>query len=108
MKLPSYWIIPAQRKIEKDITLRINNLIKRVCESFSLSEKELMSKRRFREFVTARNVAMYILHKHYGVTSTKAGAILNKDHCTALHACKSISGFMEYDESFRNKVKHLI
>ena len=108
MKLPSYWIIPAQRKIEKDITIRINSLIKRVCKSFSLSEKKLMSKRRFREYVTARNVTMYILHKHYGVTSTRAGAIFNKDHSTAIYACKSIAGFMEYDEAFRNKVKYLI
>ena len=108
MKVPNYWIIPAQKRVEKDINIRINSLIKRVCESFSLSEKELMSKRRFREYVTARNVTMYILHKHYGVTSTRAGEIFNKDHCTTLHACKSISGFMEYDEAFRNKVKYLI
>ncbi len=108
MKRASYWFAPAMERTKVDLNTKIQMLINRVCESFNVSEKELMSKRRFRPFVEARNVCMYILHKHYNLSSTAAGKIFNKDHCTVLYACKSIEGFMQFDEEFKNKVKYLI
>lgn len=107
MKLPSYWFMPIDERTEKDLTKRIDNLIKRICESFNVSKKELMSKRRFRPFVDARNVGMYILHKHYNLSSTAVGKVFGKDHSTVLHACKSIEGFIEFDKELKQKINYL-
>jgi chromosomal replication initiation ATPase DnaA len=107
MRLPSYWLMPIDERTEKDLTKRIDNLIKRICESFNVSKKELMSKRRFRPFVDARNVGMYILHKHYNLSSTAAGKVFGKDHSTVLHACKSIEGFIEFDKELKQKINYL-
>lgn len=108
MKLPSYWIIPTQTRTEKDLTKRINSLIKRVCESFEVSKKELLSKRRLRYIVLPRQVLMYILRKEYGLTFERIATMLNKNHATVLHSVNTIDNLMSYDNDLKNKVKYLV
>ena len=108
MKLPSYWIIPATTTIEKDLTKRVNNLTKRVCESYYISEKELMSNRRLRYIVLPRQVVMYILRKEYNMTFERIAKLFNKTHATVISSVNVIENMMTYDEELRNKVNYLL
>jgi chromosomal replication initiator protein len=104
----NYWIKAGIGKTHSDRKTKTINLIKRVCELYEISEKELKSKRRFREFVEARQICHYIMHKIYGITCSKTGEEFKKSHDTVLHSCKNIAGIMEYNKEFRNQVNNLI
>ena len=104
----NYWTFPATERLEKDLNTKIENLLKRICESYQISELEIKSNRRLAYIVEPRKIAMYILHKQYNIPCVKVGNIFKKDHATVLHACRSISGFAEFDREFRNKVNNLV
>lgn len=103
----NYWAIAGVERTHSDMKTKVSSLIKRVCESYEISEKELKSKRRFRELVEARQICQYVMHKVYGIPSAKTGLEFGKDHATVLYSCQSIAGYMEYDKDFRNKVNNI-
>ena len=103
----NYFTIPGVERTHSDIKTRVSSLIKRVCESYEISEKELKSKRRFRELVEARQICQYVMHKVYGITCSKTGDEFGKAHDTVLYSCTTIAGIMEYDKDFRNKVNNI-
>jgi len=87
---------------------RQNNLIIKVCELYGITLESLSSKTRIRNVVEARFVLFYILHKIQGLTSPEVGKLFNKNHATVLHGCTTISGFIEFDKKFEEKVSKLI
>ena len=104
----NYWCMPATNREEVDKTTKVNRLIKRVCEAFEVSNKELKGKRNLRHIVEPRKVAMYIMREHYKITIMEVGNCFNRHHSTVLASCKSIEGFMQFDRDFKNKVNNLI
>tara|TARA_R110002096_G_scaffold210537_2_gene397874 strand:+ start:1122 stop:1448 length:327 start_codon:yes stop_codon:yes gene_type:complete len=107
MKIPNYWIIPSTTRAEKDLTTKINNLIKRVCESYEISDKELMSKRRLAYIVRPRQIIMYILRNDHKMTLERIATLFNKNHATIIHSVKSIENMISYDKDLKNKVNYL-
>ena len=108
MKRASYWFTPAMERQKVDLKTKIQMLIKRVCESFEVSEKELLSKRRLRYIVLPRQVFMYILRVEYKLTLERIATLLDKNHATVLHSVRTIDGLMSYDKDLKNKIKYLV
>ena len=108
MKRASYWFTPATVRTQIDLETRIDSLIKRVCESYEISEKEIMLKRNLAYIVRPRQVVMYILRKEYNMTFERIATMFNKNHATIIHSVNSIENMMSYDKEFKNKVKYLI
>ncbi len=104
----NYWIVPSGIDKDKESTYKTEMLINRVCSIYNITKKDIKANVRFREIVEARKIVMYILHKHYKMSSTATGKIFKKDHSTVLHACKSVLGLMEFDKEFNNRVNSLI
>lgn len=66
------------------------------------------TKSRKREYVHARQVAMYLICKYSTATLEKVGAqFAGKDHATVLHARKVVNNLMDTDKSIRSQVKDL-
>ena len=108
MKRASYWFTPATERTQVDLETRIESLIKRVCESYEISETEIMLKRNLAYIVRPRQVVMYILRKEYNMTFERIATMFNKNHATIIHSVNSIENMMSYDKEFKNKVKYLI
>ena len=108
MKNRNYWCFPATERAEKKLSIKIDDLLKRICSEYEISLKEIKGKRSLKHIVEPRKIAMFILHKEYKVTQIETGKMFNRGHPTVIHACKSIAGFMEFDKEFRNKVNNLI
>ena len=103
----SYWIKCGIEKTHSDKKTKTINLIKRVCELYEISEKELKSKRRFHDLVEARQICHYIMRKIYGITCVRTGLEFGKDHSTVLYSCRNIENIMSYDKVFKNLVNNL-
>ena len=104
----NYWGIVGVERNQITPEERKNNLILDVCGMYDITLENLTSKTRLRRVVEARFILFYILHKVQNRTSIEVGKMFNKDHATVLHGCNTISGFIEFDKKFEEKITKLI
>lgn len=78
-------------------------IIKIVAYASGFEERELKSARRHNQLVRWRQICMYMLYQHTGMSTPAIGRRLGgRDHSTVLHALKKING--DY-ESFRTEIE---
>lgn len=71
----------------------VRKLVVEVCKSIpDITYEQLTSSTRKGEVLIVRHVIGYLLHRHYSVTSTVIGEVLNRDHATILSSNKKIDG----------------
>lgn len=80
-------------------------IIKAVAEFYDISEKEMLSNSRKREYVKPRQVAMYLLREELKSSFPYIGRKFGgKDHTTALHAFKKISKELKNNENLVEEI----
>ncbi len=62
-----------------------------VADYYGVSMTEMTAKRRSREVVIPRQVAMYLARELTDLSLTQLGAAFARDHSTILHACEKVS-----------------
>lgn len=78
-------------------------LINLVSETFDTSMSELCGKKRKREIVVPRQVAMYLLRNEIGLNFSEIGEILGgRDHSTVMYAYEKISQELKNGDRFLN------
>jgi chromosomal replication initiator protein len=93
---------------EIDTEVNIDFIQKTVGAYFDISPEQMKGKSRKREFVVARQVAMYFAkefttHSLKGIGSHFGG----RDHSTVIHAVQSVNDMMETDSKFKHSVTEL-
>lgn len=79
-----------------------------VCNYFSITTDQFVSKTRKREIVQARQIAMYLSRNLTKTSLASIGAQLGgKDHATVLHACNTVCDLMDTDRGFRGYVNDI-
>lgn len=96
----NYWVYPAVQIARKTKA----NLLNRILQQFSITEEELKGKCRVRNLVEARSIYAYLLHKQFNETSVSVAKELNRNHATILHLCNNVSGLMDVDRDFKERV----
>ena len=99
------------RDIIKETTaeITIERIIKCVAEEFGISEEMIKGKRRKKEIVTARQVAMYLARELINMPLKEIGMNFGgKDHTTVLHAIEKIKRTMDHDIKLRKRVEKLM
>ncbi len=67
-----------------------------------VTEQNIKSPLRFRDIAVARNVVGVILNKELGITTTRAGKLIGRDHSTIVYYGKQFEGNFEYDKQFQD------
>lgn len=76
---------------EEEKPLTAENIQKAVCDYFGLKMQDLKSKRRTKELVVARQIAMYIIKLYTKLSLSEIGKHFGgKEHATVIYACKQI------------------
>jgi chromosomal replication initiator protein len=109
--------IPTQEEIAKILEIDAESkrkrvspreLVKKVCNSFNISVRDVRGRRRTAEIVVPRQVCMYLLRKELEMPLEKVAHELNrKDHTTVLHAIDRVEEKMDEDADFEEQVKGL-
>lgn len=87
----------------KEITPTV--IINVVAEHFGVRPEDITSKKRNSEFVTPRQVVMYLCREMTDVSYTNIGKLLGKkDHTTVIHGVNKIEEELQINEELRNKV----
>ena len=67
-----------------------STILRLVCESYGLNERQLASKSRRKECVTGRNTAFYLARKHTEMTLEEIGEKFNRRHSTVIKGITSL------------------
>ena len=80
-------------------------IIQTVAEFYDLKEKDILSCSRKKEIVEPRQIAMFLLRKELKNSYPFIGRKFdNKDHTTAIHACKKIAKEIIVNEKLNNEI----
>ncbi len=76
--------------MEKEIT--IEEIQRVICKQFKVNLGDLKSKKRLKNIILARHIAMYLCRKHTSMPSAFIGFKFGgRDHSTVFHALKSVA-----------------
>jgi len=90
----------------KEIT--VDNIKVAVAESLNVPVDKLQAKTRKREFVIARQLAMYLVKNLTSKSLKNIGeAFGGRDHSTVIYSCKTVGDMMDVDESFKKTVNEI-
>ena len=92
---------PRQPKVTFD------DIARAVCDHFSLRPMDLRSKRRSKNVVVPRQLAMYLCRKHLGASFPHIGEIFARDHSTVIHANAVTERRIKDDAAFQATVERL-
>jgi chromosomal replication initiation ATPase DnaA len=88
--------------------MSIDFIKKVVCHHFGLPTEKLFSKTKKREVVKPRQIAMYFSRMKTKESFATIGIELGgKDHATAMHAFRTISGEKEVNKIFARQLKEI-
>jgi len=94
--------------VSEEEPLTVDKIIHRVSSYFNVKVKDMCSKRRMRNIVLPRQVAMFFSKKFTDASLVEIGKKLGgKDHSTVLYAIKKIEEKMEKDPIFREMMEEL-
>ncbi len=78
------------------------DIMRQVSDFYDLKIKDLKGKRRKKEIVVPRQIAMYLLRTEMGVPFMKIGDLFGgRDHTTAMHSVEKITNELSNSESLR-------
>jgi chromosomal replication initiator protein len=96
----------AERIIKRSVKvdnhpLTIDDIMERVCQHYGVTQQQVISKSRKREFVQVRQVAMYLAQKHTKMPASRIGLLIgSRDHSTVIHSCSTIEKRLKVDKTF--------
>ncbi len=91
---------------EKRVT--INNIQKRVAEYFNIRVSDLLSKKRNRNYVRPRQIAMALAKELTNMSLPEIGdAFGGRDHTTVIHACRKIDELIQADAKMEEDYNNL-
>lgn len=97
-------VIKRAVKID-DKPLTIDDILDTVCNHFNVSVANVASRSRKRDYVTARQVSMYLAQKYTKIPASRIGKLVGgRDHSTVIHSCTQIEQRIKIDKLFSNEI----
>ena len=94
---------------EDEKPLTTDRIQRVVCEHFGLKLADIKAKKRTKEIVLPRQIAMYLSKQLTGMSLSDIGKNFGgKDHATVIYACKQIEDKRAKDEMFNRMVESLL
>jgi chromosomal replication initiator protein len=96
----------AERVIKRAVKvdnhpLTVDDILERVCGHFNVSQQQVFSRSRKRDFVVVRQVSMYLAQKYTKMPASRIGQLIgNRDHSTVIHSCTAVEQRLKVDKAF--------
>lgn len=103
----------AERVIKRAVKmdnhpLTIDDILEKVCNHFNVSQQNVFSRSRKREYVLVRQVSMYLAQKYTKMPASRIGQLIgNRDHSTVIHSCSTIEKRMKIDKDFQSEMTEI-
>ena len=105
----------AERVIKRAVKvdnhpLTIDDILEKVCQHFGVTQQQVVSKSRKRDYVQVRQVSMYLAQKYTKMPASRIGQLIGgRDHSTVIHSCSAIEQRLKLDKAFveeLNSIEH--
>jgi chromosomal replication initiator protein len=94
---------------EEDKPLTIEGIVKAVSDHFGVKPADIKGKKRTKEIVNARQIAMYISKQLTPLSLSDIGrAFGGKDHATVIYSCKQIEEKRSSDENLNKGIDNIV
>ena len=88
--------------------LSVKEIVKVVCDFYSIDEDHVYEKTRRKEILKPRQVAMFILREDFNISYPTIGQKLGgRDHTTVMHSCDKIKEDMKNDLSLMQEIDRI-
>ena len=105
----------AERVIKRAVKvdnhpLTIDDILEKVCQHFGVTQQQVVSKSRKRDYVQVRQVSMYLAQKYTKMPASRIGQLIGgRDHSTVIHSCSAVEQRLKLDKAFveeLNSIEH--
>ena len=103
----------AERVIKRAVKvdnhpLTVDDILEKVCNHFNVTQQNVFSRSRKREYVLVRQVSMYLAQKYTKMQASRIGQLIgNRDHSTVIHSCSTIEKRLKIDKDFQNEMTEI-
>lgn len=87
--------------VNQDSLSEIREITQKVCDYFCLNIDDVLSDSRNGELVKARHISMYCAMLFANDTERRIGSLFGRDHCTVIHAKKSVLNQADTNAKYR-------
>ncbi len=101
-------ITPVLNPPNEQVEASPEAILMAIAEEFRVSIDDLKSTSRRREISVARQIGMYLMRHHTGLSLPKIGEVFGgKDHTTVLYSCEKITQLKETDADMAKTLRQL-
>jgi chromosomal replication initiator protein len=91
-----------------DKPLTVDDILEKVCHHYNVTQQNVFSKSRKRDYVIVRQISMYLAQKHTKMTASRIGQLIgNRDHSTVIHSCNTVEQRLKVDKAFQDEVSSI-
>lgn len=96
----------AERVIKRAVKidnrpLTIDDILEKVCGHYNVTQQNVFSRSRKRDYVIVRQVSMYFAQKYTKMPASRIGQLIgNRDHSTVIHSCSTVEQRLKVDKAF--------
>ena len=100
----------AQRIIKRSVKvddnpLTVDEIIESVCQHYNVTPTNINSRSRKKDFVMARQVAVYLAQKYTKLPASRIGCLVGgRDHSTVIYSCNQVERRMKIDQKFLSEI----
>lgn len=109
---------PITRELAEDVmrhsvktpqkkTINFDMIVESTAEYYNLNPDVIFSKSRVRDIADARQMIMYLTHKHTSLSSTAIGNKLNRKYTTVLHGISAVKDRLEIAKDLADAVESI-
>ena len=99
-------VVKRAVKVEESTkVLTLDEVVEAVCSHYKVTVAAVNSKSRKREYVEARQVAMYLAQKLIKMPASRVGKLIgNRDHSTVIHSTTKVEERLKVDVEFSDEL----
>lgn len=89
------------------VTLKMDMLMKIVCDEFDVTREQITGKKRDAELIDARFMFCYLATEIVNMTRVAIGRIINRHHTTVMNAIRTCQHRCEHETAMRNHLFYI-
>ena len=103
----------AERVVKRTVKvdnkpLTVDDILEKVCDHFNVSQQQVFSRSRKRDYVVVRQVSMYLAQKYTKMPASRIGQLIGgRDHSTVIHSCSTVEQRLKVDKSFSQELSSI-
>ncbi len=88
--------------------LTVDDILEKVCNHYGVTQQNVFSRSRKRDYVLVRQISMYFAQKYTKMPASRIGQLIGgRDHSTVIHSCTTIEQRLKVDKGFGAEINSI-